>query len=165
MTLNFHFTVPFFRELVLSWGMGAASANCLKILLTSSNDPLHPHNQDGFTSNGAMIVVGGAQEAINSRPNNYTIVLKNRKGFIKIALFTGATLVPVISFGEVDLFDQPANPPGSLMRRYQEFVKRTTGVAPIFFNGRGMFQYSYGVIPKRTPITTVGECIKIFLLK
>lgn len=137
--------------------MGAASANCLKILLTASNDPLHPHNQDGYTSNGAMIVVGGAQEAINSRPNNYTIVLKNRKGFIKIALFTGATLVPVISFGEVDLFDQPANPPGSLMRRYQEFVKRTTGVAPIFFNGRGMFQYSYGVIPKRTPITTVGE--------
>lgn len=157
LTLDMHFKVPIFRELVLSWGMGSASANSLKSILSVSNDPKDPINQDGYTANGAMIVVGGAEEAFNSRPNNYTIIVKKRKGFIKISLQTGATLVPVLSFGEVDIFDQASNPPGSFVRKFQDKFKQTTGIAPIFFNGRGIFQYSYGVIPQRRKITTVGK--------
>lgn len=107
-------------------------------------------------------MVGGAQEAYYSRPRNYTLVLKERKGFIKIALKTGASLVPAFSFGEVDLFDQVPNPPGSKLRRCQEAFKKITGVAPIVVNGRGLFQYSFGFIPKRRPLTTViGAPIKV----
>lgn len=35
------------------------------------------------------IVPGGAAEALNSSPNDYRLILKNRKGFIKLALRNG----------------------------------------------------------------------------
>jgi 2-acylglycerol O-acyltransferase 2 len=38
-------------------------------------------------------------------PGQYKFVLKSRKGFVKLAIATGAALVPAITFGEVDLFD------------------------------------------------------------
>ena len=39
--------------------------------------------------NAAIIVVGGAEEALEAHPNNYRLTLKNRKGFIRMALKTG----------------------------------------------------------------------------
>lgn len=35
------------------------------------------------------IIIGGAQEALDARPGAYTLLLKNRKGFIKLALVHG----------------------------------------------------------------------------
>lgn len=102
-----------------------------------------------------MLVVGGAQEALYARPGNHRIVLNKRKGFVKIAIQTGASLVPVFSFGEVDIFDQPPNEPGTKIRAYQDFVKRWTGIAPALFYGRGLSEKSFGLIPYRRPITTV----------
>lgn len=154
MTLNFHFYIPFFREVLLGLGMASASSNSIRMLLAASNE----QSEDGYTSNGVMIVVGGAQEAFHARPKNYTVVLKRRKGFVKIALQTGTPIVPVISFNEVDIFSQAESQPGSIIRRFQEFVKQLTGVSPIMFMGRGFFQYSFGWIPQRRPITTVGKC-------
>ena len=37
----------------------------------------------------AVIVVGGAAEALDARPGTYDLTLKERKGFVKIALTTG----------------------------------------------------------------------------
>lgn len=103
-------------------------------------------------------MVGGAQEALHARPGNYKIILKKRKGFVKLALQTGASLIPVFSFNEVEVFDQPSNEPGTKIRRFQDFVKKWTGIAPAFFIGRGFFQYSFGLIPQRHPIyTVIGE--------
>lgn len=100
-------------------------------------------------------MVGGAQEALNARPGIYKLVLRHRKGFIKLALQTGASIVPVFSFNEVEVYDQPSNEPGTTLRAFQEFCKRWTGIAPAVFIGRGFFQYSFGLIPRRHPITTV----------
>lgn len=142
--------------------MASASARSITNLLSQSNHKNHPSNQDGFTSNAVILVVGGAQEAIHARPNNFTLVLKERKGFIKIVLRTGASLVPVFSFGELDIYDQVPNPPGSKLRYWQEIIKRFTGIAPIVVNGRGLFQYSFGVVPRRRPLNTVvGAPIKV----
>jgi Diacylglycerol acyltransferase len=63
--------------------------------------------------------------------------------------------VPVFSFGEVDILNQPSNEPGSLMRAYQEFVKKWTGIAPAFAYGRGITENTIGMIPYRHPINTV----------
>lgn len=73
-----------------------------------------------------------------------------------------APLVPVFSFGEPDVYRPLSNPEDSLLRRFQETVRKITGISPMFPIGRGMFQYSVGVVPLRTPVTTVGECIHSF---
>jgi len=41
------------------------------------------------TGNVAVIVVGGAGEALNARPGCYKILLNKRFGFIKMAIKTG----------------------------------------------------------------------------
>lgn len=135
--------------------MCASSYRCLYQLLTQPNDADHPSNDDGYTANAAVVIVGGAQEAINSRPGNYTIHLKNRKGFIRIAMLHGTPLVPGFSFGEVEIFDQRESVAGSLLRRFQERMKRWTGIMPVVINGRGFLQHSFGIIPRRRQITTV----------
>lgn len=135
--------------------MSSVSKQNVNRLLSQSNDEDSYQNKDGHTSNAVVIVVGGAQEALYMRPGVYKIVLKKRKGFVKLALRNGASLVPMFSFGELDLFDQPDNEPGTKLRRWQDFVKAVTGIAPTKFIGRGFFQYSYGMIPRRKPLNLV----------
>lgn len=142
--------------------MSSVSKENVTKLLSQPNDKNDPQNKDGNTANAVVIVVGGAQEALYMRPDEYRIVLKKRKGFVKLALKSGASLVPMFSFGELDLYDQPANPPGSKLRRWQDFVKAVTGIAPTKFIGRGFFQYSYGMIPRRKPLNlVVGQPIDV----
>jgi 2-acylglycerol O-acyltransferase 2 len=101
------------------------------------------------------LVVGGAREALHARPGDYKLILNNRKGFCRIAIQTGAFLVPVFSFGEIEIFDQKPNDPGTKIRAFQEFVKRWTGVSPVLMYGRGFSPKHYGIIPHRQPITTI----------
>lgn len=84
--------------------MSSVSAKSLTAILKQSNDP-----SDGFTSSAAGLIVGGEREQRQSAPNTYKFVLKNRKGFVRIALKTGASLVPAISFGENNTFEVDVN--------------------------------------------------------
>ena len=68
-----------------------------------------------------------------------------------------AALVPIFSFGENELFDQVENSPGSWLRRIQNRLQKVMGISLPLFHGRGVFQYSFGLLPYRQPITTVGE--------
>ncbi|XP_008302175.1 2-acylglycerol O-acyltransferase 1 isoform X2 [Stegastes partitus] len=112
--------------------------------------------------NVAVIAVGGAPEALDARPGALTLQVRNRKGFIKLALKHGAQLVPVFSFGENELFDQMENPTGSPLRTLQNRLQSIMGVAMPLFHARGVFQYSFGVIPYRKPIhTVVGKPIPV----
>lgn len=143
------------REILLNCGFCSASENSLNILLNQSNDPSDTSNSDGFTSNAAVLVVGGAREAFHTQHNAYKCILKNRRGFIRLALQAGASLVPVISFGETNLYELIDYKPGTWIRCIQDIFKRYTYIVPIHFNGRGYLQYNFGLLPKRHPITTV----------
>ncbi|KAJ8971564.1 hypothetical protein NQ317_004118 [Molorchus minor] len=148
VTLSQHYIMPFFRELALSLGGISASAKSIEHVL-------------GIPGGGhvCVLMVGGAAEAYYCKPGNYTLILKNRKGFVKIALRNGTPLVPVLSFGETDLFDQLE---GSFLRTAQEKVRKWIGIAPAVPVGRGFFQYSFGIIPRRNPVTTVvGKPIEV----
>ena len=54
----------------------------------------------------AILVPGGALEALNSDEDKIRLVLNRRKGFIKLALRFGVNLVPTFSFGENFIYDQ-----------------------------------------------------------
>lgn len=75
---------------------------------------------------------------------------------VHVCFVCRAWLVPVFSFGENELFDQMENPAGSALRRMQDRLQRIMGVAMPLFHARGVFQYSFGLLPYRKPIHTVG---------
>ena len=85
-----------------------------------------------------------------------------RKGFIKIALQHGAQLVPTFSFGEAYIYNIRSTQPGTWIYTLQERFKNMVGFAPVLFMGRGLFQYSFGLIPHRKPVNiVVGEPIQV----
>ena len=57
------------------------------------------------------IVVGGARESLDAQPHSLRLVLKRRKGFVKLAIRTGADLVPVLAFGGMYLTRTNLFPP------------------------------------------------------
>ncbi|XP_045467973.1 2-acylglycerol O-acyltransferase 2-A-like [Harmonia axyridis] len=147
-TLKQNFYMPIYREAILAMGTCSASKESIQYLL----------NQPGG-GHAAALVVGGVAEVYYAEPRKYKLVLKNRKGFVKIAIQSGSPLVPVFSFGETDLFDQCRNPK---LKIIQEKVRKLIGLAPVVSSGRGILQYSFGIIPHRRPITVlVGPPIEV----
>ncbi|XP_015683121.1 2-acylglycerol O-acyltransferase 2-A-like [Protobothrops mucrosquamatus] len=133
----------------------------------SASDGLIPSDKESASyvlrkkegGNIVIIAVGGAQEALDARPGAYNLLLENRKGFVRLAIENGTPLVPVFSFGENELYDQVENPKGSWLRWTQERLQKIMGVSLPLFHARGIFQYSFGFIPYRKPIFTVGKSV------
>lgn len=93
-TLNASFLAPFFREWMLANGMISANKSTLTQQLTTTR----PFRKS------VVLVPGGAQEALHAHPGVFSLVLKKRKGFIKLALQTGCSVVPCLGFGENEVF-------------------------------------------------------------
>lgn len=81
-------------------------------------------------------------------------VLKRRKGFVRIALQTGASIVPIFAFGETDLFETYVPAPHSTMAKLQRLSHKYWGTSQPIFKGSGIFTDS-GLLPFRSPLTTV----------
>jgi hypothetical protein len=88
------FWLPLIREFALLTGYRSCSKkSCITHLSTEGCD--------GHGSGNAIIIaVGGQREVSLAKPGAMELVLAKRKGFVKVAIETGADLVPVISFGE-----------------------------------------------------------------
>ncbi|XP_043579954.1 2-acylglycerol O-acyltransferase 1-like [Bombus pyrosoma] len=146
--LDQFFRSPLFREYCrINCALGS-SAECIKQHLSTRPPP-------PYTGRATVLIPGGAAEVFESKPGTYRILIKRRKGFVKLALQNGNPLVPVCSFGETDIFDQVICPDGSYTRRLQEFIRKKSGIPLVLQNGRGFFQYTFGLIPRRKPITVV----------
>ncbi|XP_071067563.1 2-acylglycerol O-acyltransferase 2-B-like [Dasypus novemcinctus] len=99
-----------------------------------------------------VLAVGGPLEALEANPGALSLRIHNQKGLVKLELEHGASLVPVFSLGENQLFRQVPTPPGSRERRAQEALRELRGVAlPLFYGRRGL------LLPFRSPVHTVGE--------
>ncbi|KYO38391.1 diacylglycerol O-acyltransferase 2 [Alligator mississippiensis] len=147
-TLSGNFRMPFFREYLMSGGLCPVTRQAIGYLLSRNG-----------TGNAVAIVIGGAAESLSCQPGVTTLILKNRKGFVRMALQHGAHLVPSFSFGENELFRQVVFKEGSWMRNLQERCRKLLGFAPCLFYGRGLTSiHSRGFLPFPRPITTVvGE--------
>ena len=108
------------------------------------------------------IVVGGARESLDAQPHSLKLVLKRRKGFVKLAISTGADLVPTLAFGENELYDQLEPEEHPFIHKAQLIVKKILGFTVPLFHARGVFNYDYGLMPYRRPVNiVVGRPIKV----
>ncbi|XP_033919842.1 diacylglycerol O-acyltransferase 2-like [Melopsittacus undulatus] len=151
-TLAGNFRLPIFREYLMSGGLCPVTRRAIGYLLSKNG-----------TGNAVAIVIGGAAESLSCRPGITTLTLRNRKGFVRLALQHGAHLVPSFSFGENDLFRQVVFEEGSWMRSIQQRFQKMMGFAPCVFYGRGITSVqSRGFLPYAKPITTVvGEPVTV----
>ncbi|KAL9963530.1 hypothetical protein ACROYT_G027048 [Oculina patagonica] len=92
------FWSPIFRELAL-W---------LRVVDVGSESCRHVLTQMG-PGHSMVIIPGGAAESLDSCCKEYILTLNRRRQFIKMALETGSSLVPVFGFGQNDSFHIPEN--------------------------------------------------------
>lgn len=170
LTLTTQFTIPFFRDYLLSLGLTSASAKNIKSIINNGD-------------NSVCIVVGGAQESLlndmvggdlrvgmgyqdtsesddeipkDNPKKQIKLVLRRRKGFVKLAIELGnVSLVPTFAFGEADIYRLSRPKPGSFGYAFQQWMKRTFSFTIPFFSARGVFIYDFGIVPFRTPINVV----------
>ncbi|KAI1699608.1 diacylglycerol acyltransferase domain-containing protein [Ditylenchus destructor] len=144
VTLPMQFWFPLRREFLTLTGTISSDVEAIEYVLDRP--------PKGYV---VAIVPGGAAEALDSHPDTYDLTLKNRRGFIRLAIKHGADLVPLYHFGENKIYSQLPNPHGSRLRTFQMAVKRWTGATVPIFYGRGILSNIIGLMPYRKPITTV----------
>ncbi|XP_007964633.3 2-acylglycerol O-acyltransferase 1 [Chlorocebus sabaeus] len=145
------FWCPVFREYMMSIGLVSVSKKSVSYVVSKEGG-----------GNISVIVLGGAKESLDAHPGKSTLFIRQRKGFVKIALTHGTSLVPVFSFGENELFKQVDNPEGSWIRTVQDKLQKIMGFALPLFHARGVFQYNFGLMPYRKAIhTVVGRPIPV----
>uniref|UniRef100_A0A4W4FUQ6 Acyltransferase n=1 Tax=Electrophorus electricus TaxID=8005 RepID=A0A4W4FUQ6_ELEEL len=151
-TLAGNFRLPVLRDYIMFAGICPVNRNSIDYLLARNG-----------TGNAVVIVVGGAAESLDCVPGQNCVTLKNRKGFVKLALQKGADLVPVYSFGENEAYHQVIFEEGSWRRYLQRKLQKLLGFAPCLFHGCGFFSSeSWGMVPYCKPINTVvGEPITV----
>jgi hypothetical protein len=156
ITLPINFIVPFVREYLLSLG-----------LLNSSRDTFRNVLKQGPGA-AVVVVVGGAKEATYVEPGgDIHLVLEKRRGFVREAILGGAKLVPVIAFGENDVYhklDLADSGEGSaegssysyrLISTVQHLCISRLGFSLPLFRGRSVFCKDVGLMPLRKPINVV----------
>ena len=94
-----------------------------------------------------VLITGGAAEALYAQSGRFTLYLKRRQGFIKLALETGAAVVPCLGFGENDSFST------------LDVAKQDAGLMDLLLRIRKVLRFSTPLvtwpIPRRNPINVV----------
>ncbi|KAL8764031.1 MAG: hypothetical protein Q9184_000319 [Pyrenodesmia sp. 2 TL-2023] len=160
LTLDTNFRVPLYRDYALALGLASVSRESCENILSKGGP-----NGEGM-GRAITIVVGGARESLDAQPGTLNLVLKRRKGFVKLAIRTGADLVPVLAFGENELYDQVTSDSHPFVHKVQMAVKKCMGFTVPLFHARGVFNYDVGLMPYRKPLNVVvGRPIKVVQAK
>ena len=147
VTLPVNFRIPFLREIYLALGLLDASKETFRSILS------------GGSGKAIAVVVGGAAESLKSEPGKMDLTIKSRKGFVRQAFLHDALLVPVLGFGETDVFGIIRS---AWLLRVQQALQKRLGFAMPLFHGRGIFQYHFGILPHRRPIkVVVGQPVSL----
>ena len=128
-----------------------------------------------------VLMTGGVPEMMMaSKPNEIQLHLSQRKGFVKMAMEVGSTLVPCFVFGETETYNQSGTV-AQIWNRLTCSVRNCFGIAPVFFSGilpynshstlgrnimtfpgAGWAQGSLGFLPRRKKLKVVmGKPIEV----
>ena len=143
VTLPINFLTPLAREYILSMGLVTSAAATFRSVLKRG------------PGTALVVVVGGAEESLMVVEGGMRIVLEKRKGFVREAIAAGACLVPVLAYGENDVYKVSERDPHSTEARLLALVRRHLGFAIPRFHGRTIFFKNGGLLPRRAPITVV----------
>ncbi|CAF3673388.1 unnamed protein product [Rotaria socialis] len=133
MLLHLQFLFPFTREILLKLGACCVSKESCEYFLSGKSGQGH----------ALVIIIGGAREMYLTKNDTMKLYLKARQGFVRLALQHGASLVPVISFGENELYTRHA-------------------CFKLIPNGLPWGRFIFGHVPLRHPvITVVGKPIHV----
>eukprot|EP00455_Lapot_gusevi_P053169 TRINITY_DN823_c0_g1_i4.p1 TRINITY_DN823_c0_g1~~TRINITY_DN823_c0_g1_i4.p1 ORF type:complete len:337 (-),score=96.58 TRINITY_DN823_c0_g1_i4:58-1008(-) len=115
------FRIPIFRELLLWLGcVDASRATAVQVLKSGKS---------------MVTLVGGMDEQLLARPGDNMVYVKDRMGFVKLALQYGTPIVPCYAFGENDLY-RPSNFLFSfrkmLLKKFRMALPLCYGVTPLF---------------------------------
>jgi 2-acylglycerol O-acyltransferase 2 len=137
------FVVPFLRQLWTWLGMEPISKEAMLRVL-----------RNGQT---ALFIPGGVEECLEMRRGTETAYLRKRFGFIKIAMRTGARLMPAFAFGQTETYSYARLGPPVCSERMVRRIARAIQVAPMAFWGKlGSF------IPRRVALrVVVGRPIEV----
>jgi len=141
-TIEGNLWMPLFREFFLLFGAVSSSKRSLNWLLSRPGGGEAP-----------VLLVGGVPEMVHTGRRDIHLVLAQRKGFIKLALRHGASLVPSFSFGESETYSQVRC--CRWLAELQLAIRKRIGISPVLFHGRGILQSLFGLLPHRSPITVV----------
>ncbi|KAA8641943.1 hypothetical protein EYZ11_002545 [Aspergillus tanneri] len=146
------FHQPLLREYLLSMGLASVSRkSCIRHLTKGG------HDEQGM-GRAITIIVGGSREYNIARPGTMEVVVRVRKGFVRVAVETGAELVPVVAFGENDLFERvDVKNSGWFVRSVAKVWETVVGHKIAFSTGRfGIFS------PFQKPVNVVvGDPIPV----
>ncbi|KXN66478.1 diacylglycerol acyltransferase [Conidiobolus coronatus NRRL 28638] len=135
-------TFPLLREFGLYFGAQPASRESI---LNTLNKP----------DNSVVLSIGGGAEVAYAVPNTAKLVIKNRLGFVKIALETGSDLVPVYAFGENETYSQPSLDQNIIYFWLSHTIYRFSNLIFPILSGRGIFPNTKGIFPNNVPIRIV----------
>lgn len=156
LTLDGNFKLPLYREYALRMGLASVSRDSCENILSKGGK-----NGEGM-GRAITIVVGGARESLESKPGTMRLVVRRRQGFVKLAIRTGADLVPVLGFGENEIYEQLDPHAHPWLHKFQLLVKKTMGWTVPIFHARGIFNYDVGMMPYRRPMNiVVGRPIRV----
>jgi hypothetical protein len=145
VTLPQNFYTPFLREYFLWMGAITSSKTTFRQYLQTycnqestkdrQNDDIHKTDEkhdDDRMGRAMIVVVGGAAESLMAEQGSINLVLRNRRGFVREAIMAGAHLVPVLGFGETNLYHFYSTDQTSMAAKFQRFVKKTFGFGKIY---------------------------------
>jgi len=105
----------------------------------------------------AVIIPGGVAECMAMERGVETLYLRKRYGFVKIAIVTGAKLIPAYTFGQSRTYGYWRLGPPIVPRFVADWIGRTFSFAPIIFWGKFCTP-----IPYATALNTVvGKMIEV----
>ena len=122
------FRMPLLRTL-MGWltGMPASYALLKRNLTSGSGATFGAARHPG---RNCYMLPGGIAEIFTAAPGGHTVVWKARRGLCRLALETGARLIPMYVFGGNDFFHQAATGDSTIARLSRKF-----GASVTFFWG------------------------------
>lgn len=130
------FNVPFVRHLWTWLGLDPISRSRMLKMLRGGES--------------VVIIPGGVAECMTMEKGVETLYLRKRFGFVKIAIQTGAALVPAYTFGQSRTYGYWRLGPPIVPKFIADWIGKTFAFAPIVFWGKWCTP-----IPYATPLNTI----------